>query len=156
MVHHLLIKKQLNTVIHSIFGKGNPSLKNYVDYWRLDTDDEFLFTTQSGKLTANRLRHIVKESANAVGLSRVHPHSFRHYFATSVYNATKDLLKVSKYLGHENIETTARYLHLRKLINHSNVKDLLMQRLPKNGGCLANSYEEALVGPLGFVSALIC
>jgi len=138
-----------------LMGKTYPSLKNYVDHWRLDTDDEFLFTTQSGKLTTNRLRVIVKEAANAVGLPWVHPHSFRHYFATSVYNATKDLLKVSKYLGHENIETTARYLHLidgdlRKLINHPNVKDPLMQRLPKNGGCLANSSEEVSMGPLGF------
>ena len=135
-------------------GRAYPSIKNYIEYWRFDTDDEFLFTTPSGKLTPNRLRHIVKEAANAVGLPWVHPHSFRHYCATSLYNATKDLLKVSKYLGHENIETTSRYLHLldgdlRKLINNPNVKDPLMQRLPKNGGCLANSLEETLMGPRG-------
>ena len=38
-------------------------------------------------------------------------HSLRHYFATKVYQTSKDLQSVQALLGHSSLATTERYLH---------------------------------------------
>lgn len=47
-----------------------------------------------------------------VKLDKVHPHSFRHYFAIQFYEAYRDLPTLSYLLGHSSIETTKIYLEL--------------------------------------------
>ena len=37
-------------------------------------------------------------------------HSLRHRYATTTYAVTRDLLLVSKLLGHASVETTQRYI----------------------------------------------
>ena len=44
---------------------------------------------------------------------KLHPHSFRHHFAEQLLEKGVPLTVVSALLGHENLETTARYLGLR-------------------------------------------
>ena len=39
-------------------------------------------------------------------------YSFRHTFATDLYRHTKDLALVAKVLGHANLRTVQRYIHL--------------------------------------------
>ena len=39
-------------------------------------------------------------------------HSFRHTFGTLLYQATKNLLLVSRALGHRDVKTTLRYARL--------------------------------------------
>jgi integrase len=63
----------------------------------------------------NTLRRAVKKLAAEEGnldYLKVHFHSFRHYFATKVYLATKDLVLVKELLGHERIEDTMIYVHI--------------------------------------------
>ncbi len=44
---------------------------------------------------------------------KITPHSFRHYFAEQLVAKGVDIYIVSKLLGHESLETTAKYLGLR-------------------------------------------
>jgi len=44
---------------------------------------------------------------------KIHTHSFRHYFAEQLIERGVPITLVSKLLGHENLETTAKYLGLR-------------------------------------------
>ena len=44
---------------------------------------------------------------------KLHPHSFRHYFAEQLLERGVPLTVVSALLGHENLQTTAVYLGLR-------------------------------------------
>ena len=45
-------------------------------------------------------------------VGKITPHSFRHYFVTSVLRGTGNLAMAQKLARHENIETTKRYTHL--------------------------------------------
>ena len=44
-------------------------------------------------------------------MGRVNPHAIRHSFATHLVDGGADLVYVSKLMRHENINTTAIYLH---------------------------------------------
>ena len=41
-------------------------------------------------------------------------HNFRVTFATQAYEATKDILSVSKVLGHKSVKVTQRYIKTGK------------------------------------------
>ncbi len=53
---------------------------------------------------------IVRKYARRAGLAGVTPHILRHSFAKHVLDASEDLATVSRLLGQERLETTARYL----------------------------------------------
>jgi integrase/recombinase XerD len=53
-------------------------------------------------------------------LLKIRLYDLRHWFATTEYMKTRDLLHVKYLLGHKNIETTMIYVHLAQgLINRS-------------------------------------
>lgn len=51
----------------------------------------------------------VKELGMKAGVEDLHPHRFRHTFATALYEATGDIVKVQKALGHAEIANTMIY-----------------------------------------------
>jgi len=66
------------------------------------------------------VRYAVKKLAEITGNNdylKIHPHSFRHWFATQVYSKTQDLMLVKELLGHERLEELTVYVHIVKLSN---------------------------------------
>jgi integrase len=59
-----------------------------------------------------RIRLCIKKLAEEVDIppEELHPHRFRHNAANRLYTATLDIVKVQKFLGHEDSKTTLRYL----------------------------------------------
>jgi integrase len=45
-------------------------------------------------------------------LTQIHFHTFRHYYATRLYNETKSILDVQAKLGHRRITSTMVYTHI--------------------------------------------
>jgi site-specific recombinase XerD len=76
--------------------------------------DDVLFTNMTWKkIQPGEFAEDLKKRAEAVGIKkRVHPHLFRHSYATSLYVSTKDMGMVQVVLGHRDIKSTQIYVHI--------------------------------------------
>jgi site-specific recombinase XerD len=65
------------------------------------------------RLSSQRLGDIVKTAARAAGISRnIGPHTFRHTFATQMFEAGVDIEDIKEILGHMDVAETTRYIHI--------------------------------------------
>ena len=92
--------------------------------------DEILFLNRrGGKMTRVMVFTIVKKQAELAGIKKdVHPHTFRHSFATHLVENGADLRAVQDMLGHESILTTEIYTHVSSRQWMKNILDHHPQR----------------------------
>jgi integrase/recombinase XerD len=76
--------------------------------------ENILFLNIRGtKLSRMGIWKIVNQNTEAAGIKKeVHPHTFRHSFATHLLEGGADLRAVQEMLGHADISTTQIYTHL--------------------------------------------
>ena len=98
-----------------LHGRYCPSLCNYINHHRWKTDKKIIFTSTNGGITPKVVRGYVKDVARRSGIPWVHPHAFRHYYATTLLSRGVNIKVVQKLLGHGNVKETSRYLHAREL-----------------------------------------
>jgi len=78
---------------------------------------EPLFRNRRGEVLARfGVRYVLRKYAKGarsasetIGRKRVHPHALRHTTAVRLLQAGVDLVTISHWLGHANVETTNRY-----------------------------------------------
>jgi len=82
-------------------------------YRRVGSDDVLFLNRTGGALTRMGIWKIVQSHANEAGVTKdVHPHTFRHSFATHLLEGGADLRAVQEMLGHADIATTQIYTHI--------------------------------------------
>ena len=85
------------------------------EYWRKHRPETYLFPGRGGQRPVPRrtICQVVQNAARAAGIDKkVSPHTLRHTFATHHLEAGTDLRTLQMLMGHTNLRTTSRYLHV--------------------------------------------
>ena len=114
-------------IIHVVDGKGHKDrdlplsptlLENLRIYWQRLKPRTYLFPSRLHRdreqpISDKAVWWACTEAAKKCGLRKaVSPHLVRHAWATHLLEAGTDLRTIQLLLGHEDLEVTARYLHL--------------------------------------------
>ncbi len=94
-------------------------LETLREYWRWKKPRTYLFPSGTHKrgsekpISDKTVWYACKEAARYARITKhVTPHTLRHSWATHLLEAGTDLRTIQVLLGHVDLETTARYLHL--------------------------------------------
>jgi integrase/recombinase XerD len=138
-----------------VFGKGSkerlvpigPSALQWIDRYRAESrillvrrvaaQDALFLNMRGAPLTRVAIWNMVQQYARRAGVtSHVHPHTFRHSFATHLLEGGADLRAVQEMLGHADISTTQVYTH----IDRSYLKQEYDRYHPRSGNSDASIH----------------
>ena len=131
-----------------IHGKGNKDryvpfhdyaadwLKTYIEEDRPELmavkhlEHQFVFVNKNGaKMTNRGIEDIVNRVTQRYDATKkVHPHTFRHSFATHLLEQGVDIRVVQELLGHSNLSTTQIYTH----VTNQHLKEVYDHAHPRN------------------------
>ena len=93
-------------------------------------EDDYVFLNRRGAhLTRTMILIMVKRQAEEAGIKKtISPHTFRHSFATALLQGGADLRSIQAMLGHEKIDTTLVYTHIR----NEQLRKAILEHHPRN------------------------
>ena len=104
-------------------------LENVRGKWCRDDQNNYVFVNQRGnKLTTRGVQYRLEQALKTCDLDiHVHPHMFRHSFATHLLDNGADLRVVQELLGHASLSTTQIYTH----VSQAKIKDAYNNAHPR-------------------------
>jgi len=94
--------------INKYLTKSRPILEK-----KLKSSNFLFLNNHGGKLTRMGVWKIISKYSKEAKINKeVHPHTFRHSFATHLLEGGADLRAVQEMLGHSDISTTQIYTHI--------------------------------------------
>jgi len=111
--------------VGTVIGKGSKKRAFFCDAEALDAlcdylatrkdNSEALFISERGQRMSKRaIQERVAYWCKHVGIEHLHPHQFRHCFATRLANVSIDSMVLKELMGHEDLRTTNRYFKLEE------------------------------------------
>jgi site-specific recombinase XerD len=89
-------------------------LKSYLN--ARQQKSEWLFVTADNRpLNRIRLGDIVEKIGKQAGISRTHPHCFRHTFAIQFLRNGGNIYSLQRILGHTTLDMVKRYLSISQI-----------------------------------------
>lgn len=109
----------------TVLGKGNKERTVYLDsvavmllkryiITRNDISPALFIGKGTSRMTPQGVRFMLKKLEEKAGVENVHPHRFRRTLATNLINRGMPIQEVAAILGHDKIDTTMRYVYLKK------------------------------------------
>jgi site-specific recombinase XerD len=82
----------------------------------IKSDHKYLLHNIDKNRAANYddIRYILRQVKKKLKIKKLHSHMFRHTVATYLMETGISLINLMDILGHKNLETTKRYLHMSK------------------------------------------
>ena len=136
-----------NESVIKVTGKGNKerfvpiskSAINYIDnyinkkrnFQKINKGSEdTLFLNERGSGLSRVMIYIILDKLKIIAdiKKKIGPHTLRHSFATHLLENGADLITIQNMLGHENIVTTERYLH----VNRKHLVESISKYHPRN------------------------
>jgi len=134
-VSEMLMLRQADLTVEQevvrVFGKGSKerlvpigkSALHWIERYRTEcragllkrgaAQDVLFLNARGAPMTRMAVWKIVQQYARKAGIGKeVHPHTFRHSFATHLLEGGADLRAVQEMLGHSDISTTQVYTHI--------------------------------------------
>lgn len=91
--------------------RAERAIRNYLSE-RRDLSPALFVANQTGeRIRPAGVRRVFKRVGEQIGAQGVHPHTFRHSFATNMLAHEVDLRYIGEMLGHESLDTTKIYTH---------------------------------------------
>jgi site-specific recombinase XerD len=122
-------------IIRVVQGKGGKDrdlplkpelLETLRAYWRWRKPKGYLFPSHDPRrgpeepISDKTVWHACRDAARRAGITKhVTPHTLRHSWATHLLEGGTDLRTIQVLLGHGDLETTARYIHLSQAHLHT-------------------------------------
>ena len=80
-------------------------------------------------MTTRGVEYILQEIENKTGVTlSLHPHKFRHSFATHLLNQGLDLRTIQELMGHSSLSSTQVYTHVSNQKMHDEYEKAFPRR----------------------------
>ena len=93
---------------------------------RKDDNPALFIANETGKrITPGNVQRVFRLATKKAGLVKVTPHTMRHSFATMLMDDGVDIRYVAALLGHQDLNTTKQYTHVKDYKLHAIYKNVL-------------------------------